>query len=290
MSIKKSGNVVDSGVLYVVATPIGNLQDISRRAIEVLSGVSVIAAEDTRHSQKLLAHLGIQTPLQACHEHNEQQVGEKFMARLHDGESIALISDAGTPLISDPGYRLIALAHQQGVRVVPVPGACAAIAALSAAGLATDRFVFEGFPPAKPAARRDYFARLRDEPRTLLFYVACHRLLSTLEDMREELGGSRRVTLARELTKTFETIHRTTLDALYDYVAGDDNQTRGEMVLVVEGNVQPRTDAGQEKAVLTILLAELPVRQAVKLAVKLTGGNKNTLYKLALAMKGDAGD
>lgn len=194
------------GTLYVVATPIGNLEDISARALRVLREVALIAAEDTRHSSRLLAHFGIQTPLAACHEHNERNEGERFIERLQAGDDVALISDAGTPLISDPGYHLVRQARAAGVAVVPVPGACALIAALSAAGLPSDRFIFEGFLPAKAAARRTRLEALKAEPRTLIFYEAPHRILESLGDFEDVFGGERMAVLGRELTKTFETL------------------------------------------------------------------------------------
>ena len=197
---------VQPGSLYVVATPIGNLDDISARALRILREVALIAAEDTRHSARLLQHFGIQTPLAACHEHNERDQGGRCLARLQAGEDVALISDAGTPLISDPGYHLVRQARAAGFAVVPVPGACALIAALSAAGLPSDRFIFEGFLPAKAAGRRARLEQVREEPRTLIFYEAPHRILECLQDMCEVFGDDRPALLARELTKTFETL------------------------------------------------------------------------------------
>jgi 16S rRNA (cytidine1402-2'-O)-methyltransferase len=270
--------------LYVVATPIGNLGDITRRAIEILQAVAIIAAEDTRHSRHLLTHLGIKASLQACHEHNEAQVTPQLIERMLQGDSIALISDAGTPLLSDPGFRLVEQAHRHGLRVVPIAGACAAIAALSVSGLATDRFVFEGFAPAKAGARLNYLHSLRKEPRTLVFYLSCHRLLDSLYDMRTAFGAEREATLAREISKSFETIHKSTLGALCDWVDADANQRRGEMVLVVAGNNDASEDV-DASALLLLLLEELPVMQAVKLAAKITGRNKNDLYKQALELK-----
>ena len=290
MSIEKSAaekGRVEPGVLYPVATPIGNLADISQRAIDTLRAVDIIAAEDTRHSQRLLAHLGIGTPLLACHEHNEEKVAGRLVERMRQGESVALISDAGTPLLSDPGYRLVRLAHAHGVRVSPVPGACAAIAALSAAGLPTDRFCFEGFAPAKTAARQKAFAALKDEPRSLVFYVSCHRIVETLADMIDAFGAQRPACLARELSKTFETIRQGALAELLAFVEADENQRKGEIVLVLGGQTQSQSMPGQDAA-LAILLQELPLKQAVNLAVKLYGGNRNELYKKALAMKDGA--
>lgn len=273
------------GTLYLVATPIGNLADITRRAIAVLEQVDVIAAEDTRHSQRLLSHLGIQTRSLAYHEHNEDRVTGKLLDDLESGMTIALISDAGTPLISDPGYRLVSQAHDRGVKVVPVPGVCAAIAALSAAGLATDSFAFEGFPPAKQGARLHFLEQFSERRQTMIFYVSCHKIIETLKDMQTVFGGGRRVSFAREISKTFETIKRMELSALIDWVEADSNQRKGEIVLVVEGDLIAVADKSQVDHYLSILLAELPVKQSVKLVVKLTGEHKNDVYKRALELK-----
>ncbi|MCK4674927.1 MAG: 16S rRNA (cytidine(1402)-2'-O)-methyltransferase [Gammaproteobacteria bacterium] len=276
---------VSPGTLYLVATPIGNLADITQRAISVLNQVDIIAAEDTRHSQRLLSHLGIKTKLLAYHEHNEDRITPGLIADLESGKSIALISDAGTPLINDPGYRLVSQAHGRDVKVVPVPGACAAIAALSAAGLATDAFTFEGFPPAKHGTRMHFFERLDQERRTMIFYVSCHRIIETLKDMQSIFGENRRVTFARELSKTFETIKRMELCALISWVEADENQRKGEIVLVVEGVVTEVVADAQLDFYLSILLAELPLKQTVNLAVKMTGLNKNDVYRRALELK-----
>lgn len=274
------------GTLYVVATPIGNLQDLTPRALEVLRSVSLIAAEDTRHSARLLQHFGINTPTTACHDHNERDKSVRLVERLLAGDDLALISDAGTPLISDPGFHLVRQAREAGVRVCPVPGACALIAALSAAGLPSDRFAFEGFLPAKTQGRRQRLQALAGESRTWMVYEAPHRLLECLQDMLEVLGGERQVVLARELTKTFETIKGAPLAELVDWVAGDSDQQRGECVLVVEG-APARDDAeALDPAVertLEVLLEELPVKQAAALAAKLTGVKKNRLYQVALS-------
>ncbi len=278
---------VSPGTLYLVATPIGNLDDITQRAISVLSQVDLIAAEDTRHSQRLLSHLAIKAKLLAYHEHNEERITPKLLAELASGKSIALISDAGTPLISDPGYRLVTQAHDEAVKIVPVPGVCAAITALSAAGLATDSFAFEGFPPAKQGARIHFLEQLAEQRRTMIFYISCHRIVETLKDMQTVFGESRRVTFARELTKTFETIKRSVLAELVSWVEADDNQRKGEIVLVVEGKVEQQTDSTENDLYLSVLLAELPVKQAVSLLVKMTGANKNEIYKRALELKKD---
>ena len=273
------------GTLYLVATPIGNLADITQRAVSVLDQVDIVAAEDTRHSQRLLSHLGIKAKLTAYHEHNEDRVTSKLLDELEAGRSIALISDAGTPLISDPGYRLVAQAHDREVKVVPVPGVCAAIAALSAVGLATDAFAFEGFPPAKHGARLHFFEQFVGYRQTLVFYVSCHRIIETLKDMQTVFGGARRVGFAREITKTFETVKRMELSALIEFVEADENQRKGEIVLVVEGNVAVAEDSAKIDHYLSILLKELPVKQSVNLVVKLTGENKNDIYKRALELK-----
>lgn len=273
------------GTLFVVATPIGNLDDISARALRVLREVSLIAAEDTRHSARLMQHFGISTPLAACHEHNERDQGGRFLARLEAGEDVALISDAGTPLISDPGFHLVRQARAAGIPVVPVPGACALIAALSAAGLPSDRFVFEGFLPAKAAARRARLALLKEEPRTLIFYEAPHRILECIEDMEAAFGGDRQAVLARELTKTFETLKGLPLAELRAWVAADSNQQRGECVVLVDGWQAPEGDealSAEALRVLDLLLAELPLKRAAAVAAEITGVRKNLLYQAAL--------
>lgn len=275
------------GTLFVVATPIGNLDDITARALRILGEVSLIAAEDTRHSARLLQHFGIGTPLAACHEHNERADGGRFLARLAAGEDIALISDAGTPLISDPGFHLVRQARAAGVRVTPVPGACAAVAALSAAGLPSDRFSFEGFLPAKRAGRRTRLEALREEARTMVFYEAPHRILECLRDMAELFGAERQVVLAREITKTFETIKGLPLAELALWVSQDENQQRGECVVLVAGYQPSSEDELDAEAirVLDLLLAELPIKRAAALAAQITGARKNRLYELALSRK-----
>lgn len=280
---------VQPGSLYVVATPIGNLDDISARGLRILREVALIAAEDTRHSARLLQHFGIQTPLAACHEHNERDQGGRFLARLRAGEDVALISDAGTPLISDPGYHLVRQARAAGIAVVPVPGACALIAALSAAGLPSDRFIFEGFLPAKAAGRRARLEQVREEPRTLIFYEAPHRILECLQDMREVFGDDRPALLARELTKTFETLQGLPLAELCEWVAADSNQQRGECVVLVAGWQAPEGEeavSAEALRVLDLLLSEMPLRRAAALAAEITGVRKNVLYQVALERKG----
>ncbi|NTX87491.1 16S rRNA (cytidine(1402)-2'-O)-methyltransferase [Pseudomonas sp. UMC631] len=280
---------VSLGTLYVVATPIGNLDDISARALRTLREVALIAAEDTRHSIRLLQHFGIETPLAACHEHNEREQGGRFITRLLAGDDVALVSDAGTPLISDPGYHLVRQARAAGIRVVPVPGACALIAGLSAAGLPSDRFVFEGFLPAKTAGRKARLEALREEPRTLIFYEAPHRILECIQDMVEVFGEARQAVLARELTKTFETLKGLPLGELRDWVAADANQQRGECVLLLAGWEAPEDEGidAESLRVLDLLLAELPVKRAAALAAEITGVRKNLLYQAALERKAD---
>ena len=270
---------VQSGVLWIVATPIGNRDDISLRAIAVLRAVAVIAAEDTRHSRPLLAHHGIDTPLTALHEHNEREAVDGVLRRLQDGDDVALVSDAGTPLISDPGFRLVRAARAAGVRVVPVPGPCAAIAALSAAGLPSDRFVFEGFLPARAAARRARLAELAADTRTLIFYESPHRVAESLADLRDVLGGEREAVLARELTKLFETVTGEPLAGLAARVAADRDQQRGECVLLVAGCADA-TEAriAEGRRVLALLRDELPPAKAAKLAAAISGAPRKALY------------
>jgi 16S rRNA (cytidine1402-2'-O)-methyltransferase len=274
-----------TGVLYVVATPIGNLADLSQRAVQVLSEVDLIAAEDPRRTRQLLTHYGIHTRLWSSHEHNETERVPRLIERLEAGEDLALVSDAGTPLISDPGYPLVRAARARGLRVVPIPGANAAICALSAAGLPSDRFLFLGFPPRVAARRREWMAGVAGEPGTLILYEAANRAEATLRELGEALGPGRRAVVARELTKRFETFLDGTLAALAGRIAADPEQQMGELVILVEGaggrdNESPRY--AEEERVLRILLAELPLRQAAALAARITGGQKNRLYQTAL--------
>lgn len=274
-----------AGILYVVATPIGNLQDISERARQVLARVSLIAAEDTRHSARLLEHLGISTPMVPCHDHNERAGSEALVQRLLAGEELALISDAGTPLVSDPGFHLVRQARAAGIRVVPVPGACAAIAALSAAGLPSDRFAFEGFLPSRSGARAARLQELAGETRTLIFYEAPHRVLESVLAMAEAFGGERQAALARELTKTFETIHDAPLAELAQWIAADSNQQRGECVLLVEGldeKAGKNVVDAESQRILTLLAGELPLKKAAALTAQITGARKNLLYQWGL--------
>lgn len=273
-----------SGTLYIVATPIGNLDDISMRALATLKGVDLIAAEDTRHTSKLLQHFAITTPLKPCHDHNEREQQDYLIRLLQEGKDIALVSDAGTPLISDPGFHLVKQAQQQAIKVVPIPGACAVIAAISAAGLPSDRFSFEGFLPAKTTARKNTLEALKQESRTLVFYEAPHRLLESVMDCAEIFGQDRIAVLARELTKTFETIKQLPLGEMVAWIESDANQQRGECVLLIAPWKAPEEEALNQEAVriLTLLLAELPVKQAASLAAEITGERKNKLYQYAL--------
>jgi 16S rRNA (cytidine1402-2'-O)-methyltransferase len=279
MDTEKSG-----GRLYVVATPLGNLADLGPRAAQVLSSVAVIAAEDTRHSRPLLAHYGIRTPLAALHEHNEAAQAARLIERLRQGDDVALISDAGTPAISDPGERLVAAAHAAGVTVLPVPGPCAAIAALSASGLASARFAFEGFLPAKAAARRSALMTLTDEPRTLIFYEAPHRLSALLEDVAE-LFGDRPLALAKELTKLHEAVIRGTATEIRAWLGAEAGRERGEFVLLIEGAPPTPTGADDIDATLGRLLGVLPLKQAVTAAAALTDAPRNAVYRRALALQ-----
>ena len=276
----------EEACLYIVATPIGNLSDMSQRAIEVLQQVDVIAAEDTRHSGFLLQHFAIKTPSISLHDHNEQQRSETLLEKLQQGESIALISDAGTPLISDPGYKLVSLVREHNIRVVPVPGSCAVITALSASGLASDRFSFEGFLPSKQGARQQALQMLVDESRTMIFYDAPRRLNGTLSDMVEVFGDDRPACLARELTKLHETITTQPLRELLEWVSEDSNQLKGECVLLVEG-VKQQKDASETEInrVLGLLLKELPVKKAAAITSSLLEVSKNTAYDMALKLQ-----
>jgi 16S rRNA (cytidine1402-2'-O)-methyltransferase len=279
---------VAAGTLYVVATPIGNLGDLSPRAREVLARVQLIAAEDTRHTRQLLQAFGIDTALTSLHEHNEMHKSAALISRLTTGESLALVSDAGTPLISDPGFDLVAEARARGVAVVVVPGPCAAIAALSIAGLPTDRFVFEGFLPAKNAARVARLRELANEPRTMIFYEAPHRLAEVLRDLAAELGADRRASVSRELTKRFETTYPGTLAQLCEMAAQNADMSRGEIVIIVSGNPAPPSSAQALNAdqLLRALLEELAPSQAAKIAAKLTGEKRSELYARATQLGG----
>jgi 16S rRNA (cytidine1402-2'-O)-methyltransferase len=275
------------GRLYVVATPIGNLGDLSPRARETLQTCALIAAEDTRHTGLLLRHFGIATPLISLHDHNERQRAPELVLRIADGAAIALVSDAGTPAISDPGYALVRAAAAAGIEIVAVPGPCAAVAALSIAALPTDRFCFEGFLPARGAARRARLEALARESRTMVFYESPHRVVDTLEDCRESFGALREVTAAREITKLHETIYRGTLADLAERARQDADFSRGELVLVVAG-AQAAPDerpSGELDRVLGVLLAELPLKQAARLAAQIAEVRDNEAYKRALVLR-----
>lgn len=277
---------VEPESLYIVATPIGNLADMSARAIEVLKDVDVIAAEDTRHSGHLLQHYAIKTPTVSLHEHNEQQRSEVLLSRLQAGEAIALISDAGTPLISDPGYRLVSLVRAHGINVVPIPGCCALVAALSASGLASDKFSFEGFLPSKQAARKHTLEKLKNETRTMIFYESPRRLNNTLNDMESIFGRERPACLARELTKLHETIVTKPLAELQSWVDSDSNQQRGECVVLVEGNrIQQDASEAEVERFLAILLDDLPVKRAAAITAALLSVSKNKAYEQALKLQ-----
>ncbi|TYC59541.1 16S rRNA (cytidine(1402)-2'-O)-methyltransferase [Marinobacter sp. BW6] len=277
------------GTLYVVATPIGNLDDLSPRAARTLASVDVVAAEDTRHSGRLLNHLGIQKRMIALHDHNEKDRAAGILAELNAGRDVALISDAGTPLISDPGYVLVRDARAAGYRVSPIPGPCALVVALSAAGLPTDRFLYVGFLPAKRSGRRASLEPLASEPATLVFYESPHRILESVRDIAEVLGEDREMVLGRELTKTFETFYSGSVAEVLAELEQDPHGTRGEFVVMVRGAMtQPGNDDAATMdvdRVLRVLLAELPVKKVAKMASELTGLSKNELYQRALALK-----
>ncbi len=280
MSRQDDGSAAAGGKLFVVATPIGNLDDLTPRARATLAQADLIAAEDTRHSAALLRHHGIATRCVALHEHNEREASAELVRQMRAGKNIALISDAGTPLVSDPGYRLVRAAREAGVAVSPIPGACAAIAALSAAGLPSDRFVFEGFLPAKSAARRARLQSLRGESRTLIFYESSHRIVEALADLADEFGGRREAVVARELTKQFETVLDGSLGELAARVAADADQQRGEFVVLVKGADEDDAAAAlaEGRRVYAILSRELPPSRAAKLAAEITGASRKALY------------
>lgn len=276
------------GTLYVVATPIGNLNDMTYRAVTVLQSADKILAEDTRHAAPLLKHYGIRASVMALHEFNERERVNEVVEMLEQGESLALISDAGTPLISDPGFRLVREAKKAGVEVVAIPGACAAVAALSVAGLPTDRFIFEGFLPPKDQAREKYLQGLVHEERTLIFYEAPRRLVATLQAMVDVFGGDRQAVVARELTKMHESVKLAPLSELLIHYEQTPEELRGEVVLLLAGrDDEAATESGEQEVqhVLQVLLAELPLKQAVSLACKITGQRKNAVYDLALSLK-----
>lgn len=282
--MKNGHNQQQTGILYIVATPIGNLDDITQRALQTFERVDLIAAEDTRHSGILLSHYGIKKPFFALHDHNEQQRSAALVEKLLEGINIALISDAGTPLISDPGFHLVRDCRQAGIQIVPIPGACAAITALCSAGIASDRFCFEGFLPAKTKARCDKLEELVDEERTLIFYESTHRIVDCLADMQSVFGAERYVVMARELTKTWETIYGAPLSELISWLSQDPNRIKGEIVLVVEGKKteEQAEISAQAVKLLALLAKELPLKKAAAIVAESFGYKKNSLYQYGL--------
>lgn len=273
--------------LYLVATPIGNLEDLSTRARRILGEVDLIAAEDTRHSRKLLQHCGITTPMTALHDHNESEASTSLVERMLAGDCIALISDAGTPLVSDPGYKLVAATRAAGVEVVAIPGPSAALAALCVSGLPSDRFVFEGFLPARSTARRARLRELAGETRTLIFFESCHRIVDCVEAMLAELGAARRLCIARELTKLHEESHTAPLSEQLSWLQTEANRRRGEFVLVLEGNPEVQGSDLDVDSLLRALLAELPAGKAARVAASLTSQSRSDLYERIQQLKAD---
>ena len=276
-----------SGTLFVVATPIGNLEDLSPRARQTLADVDLIAAEDTRHTGRLLSHFSIKTPQFALHDHNEDQVVDKLILDILEGKSVALVSDAGTPLISDPGYRLVATAHSHGIRVVPVAGPSAATVALSAAGLPTDRYCFEGFLPAKQKARKDRLAELSNETRTIVLYESVHRIGDCLADLVDEFGANRSAFVGRELTKMHEQCVQATLGELLRQLDDGTIVAKGEFVLVVTGADDEPSSSLDVDRLLLELSDRLPGKDIAKLVARVTGESRNSLYERLLALKDD---
>jgi 16S rRNA (cytidine1402-2'-O)-methyltransferase len=277
-----------AGILYVVATPIGNLADMTFRAVEVLKQVDLIAAEDTRHSARLMEHFSVKTPMLAYHDHNEEYQSSQIIEKLKAGQNIALISDAGTPLINDPGYRLLKQIHDEGLKVVPVPGANAVVTALSVSGLAVNYFAFDGFAPVKSQARQAYFARWSHSEYAHVFYESSHRIVDSLSDMQAALGDDREICLGRELTKTFETIRRGRLADVIDFVRADPNQQKGEFVVIVSRAEEVLEESEREvRQMLEKVLPILSVKQASQVVAVLTGQKKNQIYQLALEMQQD---
>lgn len=275
----------EKGSLFVVATPIGNLEDISFRAVNTLKNVELIVAEDTRHSKKLLSHYDINTPLWAYHDYSKQSVTDKILSRLSAGDNIALISDAGTPLISDPGYRLVSAAHELGIKVRPLPGPCALISALCVSGLPSDRFLFTGYLPAKSCARKREIEQMAGSTYTWIFYETPHRIVHTLYDLMHTVGSARKIVLARELTKRFETVLSGTTEELYSYVTEDPNQQKGEFVVLVCGKEKEKSAVdSQAEHMMKTLMSELSIKQSSALAAKLTGIQRRELYNLGLKL------
>ena len=275
------------GELYLVATPIGDMTDIAPRALGILSTVDIVAVEDKRRSSRLFSHFGIKTPMISYHDHSEEKQVKKIIGELLCGKSVALLSDAGTPLISDPGYKLVNAAKDKSIKVSPVPGPCALIAAISASGLPSDRFIFEGFLPSKSIPRVTKIQNISADSRTIIFYEAPHRILETLIDMIKVIGPSRKIVLARELTKTYETFISGTLESVLQNIEKDLNQQKGEIVIVLAGadSSEKKIETQDSKRILSVLLEELPLKQAVSLGSKITGTQKNIFYKLALDLK-----
>jgi 16S rRNA (cytidine1402-2'-O)-methyltransferase len=279
-----------SGKLYIVATPIGNLADFSYRAIETLKDVDLIAAEDTRHAKRLLQHYAINNQLVSLHQHNEEAVAPNLIAKLKEGLSIALVSDAGTPLLSDPGMPLVKLAKQEGIEVLPIPGACALIAALSVSGLSVSRFIFEGFLPRTSSARKSFFDAKKNETATWVFYESSHRIEASLEDLASVLSPDRRITIARELTKLFETVITDSLAHVVERVKTEANMRKGEFVVLVEGAVvekKPNVLTEEQERILLVLLKECSIKTAVSMMVEMTGARKKIVYQAALDLKVD---
>ena len=277
--------MMETGVLYIVATPIGNLEDLSRRAQRILAGVDLILAEDTRHSARLLNAFDIDTPTLAFHENNEERMTPRMLSRLLGGSDIALITDAGTPLISDPGFKLVRQAHAEKIQVSPVPGPSALIAALSATGVSPGRFLFEGFAPSRPAARRKRLSALADMGHTLVFYEAPHRIKAFLADAAATFGAGREAAIARELTKKFETIRQGTLGELLEWMEQDLDQSRGEFVVIIAGAPEQQADSRELTALLKVLLKSLSLKQSVQITAELTGASRNEIYEVAVRLQ-----
>ena len=278
--------MIESGTLFIVATPIGNLEDITHRALRILAEVDLIAAEDTRHSQRLLQHYSISTRLISLHDHNEAQRAKQLIEKLHVGQNIALISDAGTPLISDPGYGLVKECRAANIKVVPLPGPCAVIAALCAAGLATDKFKFEGFLPVKAVAKQQALQALQTETSTSVFYESPRRIVDTVKQIVVELGAEREMVLAKELTKTFETFYSGTAQDCLSWLEADENHQRGEFVLMIAGEKPNQSDVSAEAiSLLKILMQELPLKKAAAVTAEQYRLKKNKLYQLGLELQ-----
>lgn len=273
------------GVLYIVATPIGNLEDFSPRAKKVLGNVDLIVAEDTRHSKPMLNQFGIETKICAYHDHNERQQTPKLIELLQQGQSIALISDAGTPLICDPGYHLLGAAHEKKIKVIPIPGVSAMVSALSVSGFSAEKFIFEGYLPAKQVARQNRIRQLQNEERTMVFYEVPHRIISFLEDGIDCFGAERQASLVKEISKLHEAVYRNTLNNILHWLEEDSDRCKGEFVIVVQGEKDSQFDLAEAMRMLEILLKDHSVKESVKLATEILQGKKNDLYKLAMELK-----